>query len=249
MLDNIDWAMERHRARDAGQSLAAWLEDRIQLPREEVLRLLAQQAGLRFLSMRELDRLMPQFERYPLSEAVRRQCFAARDAGGAMLLVVSDHWDLTPSAHAAFLLGEPFETVLADADDLAAWLVRHEAQIQALPSLSLGERAGGRTVGSLEALSLSSIADDTSLVVRTVRSTLYDALKAGASDIHLETTPRGLTVRYRIDGVLSQVAQLEDPELAEQAISRIKVMAELDIAEHRIPQDGRLKVGRCPVRC
>ena len=79
-------------------------------------------------------------------------------------------------------------------------------------------------------------------MVRLVRSTLYDALKAGASDIHLETDPRGLTVKYRIDGVLSHVAQVPGTETAEQAVSRIKVMAELDIAERRVPQDGRFKV-------
>ncbi len=54
--------------------------------------------------------------------------------------------------------------------------------------------------------------------------------------------PRGLTVKYRIDGVLSHVAQVPGTETAEQAVSRIKVMAELDIAERRVPQDGRFKV-------
>ncbi len=69
-----------------------------------------------------------------------------------------------------------------------------------------------------------------------------EVLKAGASDIHLETDARGLTVKYRIDGVLSHVAQIAGTDVAEQAVSRIKVMSELDIAERRVPQDGRFKV-------
>jgi general secretion pathway protein E len=79
-------------------------------------------------------------------------------------------------------------------------------------------------------------------VVKFVRSTLHDALKVGASDIHMETDPSGLKVKYRIDGVLSEEGGIAGIIQAEQAISRIKVMSELDIAERRIPQDGRFKV-------
>jgi general secretion pathway protein E len=99
-----------------------------------------------------------------------------------------------------------------------------------------------RGAGSVEDLSFKAITADTSQVVRVARSTLYDALKSGASDIHLETGPAGLAIKYRIDGVLNPVATLAGLDLAEQMISRIKVVAELDIAERRVPQDGRFKV-------
>jgi general secretion pathway protein E len=94
----------------------------------------------------------------------------------------------------------------------------------------------------IENLSLATISADSSPVVKLVHSTVYDALKAGASDIHLETRPGGLAVRYRVDGVLVHVATLGGPDLCEQVISRIKVMSELDIAERRVPQDGRFKL-------
>jgi general secretion pathway protein E len=99
-----------------------------------------------------------------------------------------------------------------------------------------------RGAGEVEDLSFKAITADTSQVVRVARSTLYDALKSGASDIHLETGPAGLAIKYRIDGVLNTVATLAGLDLAEQMISRIKVVAELDIAERRVPQDGRFKV-------
>ena len=75
-----------------------------------------------------------------------------------------------------------------------------------------------------------------------MNSTVYDALKIGASDIHLETGPTGLHIKYRIDGVLTSVSSVTGLTLAEQVISRVKVMSELDIAERRVPQDGRFKV-------
>ncbi len=66
--------------------------------------------------------------------------------------------------------------------------------------------------------------------------------RAGASDIHLETTATQLVIKYRLDGVLSMMGTAQGLDMAEQVISRIKVMAELDIAERRMPQDGRFKV-------
>ncbi|HQV09651.1 MAG TPA: GspE/PulE family protein, partial [Thauera sp.] len=95
--------------------------------------------------------------------------------------------------------------------------------------------------GEVEDLSLQRITAGASPVVKLVNSTLYDALKQGASDIHLESQPGGLVIKYRIDGVLSRVGTVSAADLAEQAISRLKVMAELDIAERRVPQDGRFK--------
>jgi general secretion pathway protein E len=94
----------------------------------------------------------------------------------------------------------------------------------------------------VEDLSIKSISEEASLIVKLVHSTVYDALKAEASDIHLETTPSGLVIKYRIDGVLVPVGSKDGVELAEQVISRIKVISGLDITERRTPQDGRFKV-------
>ncbi|MEY8876489.1 MAG: GspE/PulE family protein, partial [Leptothrix sp. (in: b-proteobacteria)] len=90
-------------------------------------------------------------------------------------------------------------------------------------------------------LSIRSIGEGTSVVVKLVQSTLYDALKSGVSDIHLESHPTGLAIKYRLDGLLTQVGALDGRELAEQVLSRLKVMSELDISERRVPQDGRFR--------
>ncbi|WP_321790391.1 GspE/PulE family protein [Burkholderia pyrrocinia] len=103
--------------------------------------------------------------------------------------------------------------------------------------------ASGETLAQVtESISLASIAKDDSPIIRLVNTTLYDALQSRASDIHLESAADGLTIRYRIDGVLQSIRHIPGIEAATQTMSRLKVLATLDIAERRVPQDGRFKV-------
>src|SRR5690606_9678244 len=78
-------------------------------------------------------------------------------------------------------------------------------------------------------------------VIRLVNLLLLEALEARASDVHLEAVPGGLEVRYRVDGVLLK-APSPPPGLAAAVVSRLKVMAEMDVAERRRPQDGRVRL-------
>ena len=98
-----------------------------------------------------------------------------------------------------------------------------------------------RGVNSLH-LSLAGIETTGSPVVRLVDSTLFDALRLGASDIHFEVQNRSLHVKYRLDGVLQSFKKIDSLETAHQVVSRIKVLADLDISERRVPQDGRFRV-------
>jgi general secretion pathway protein E len=82
---------------------------------------------------------------------------------------------------------------------------------------------------------------DQNPVVRLVNTMLIEAIQQGASDVHFEPADMGLSVRYRIDGVL-QKRHAPPKEFQQQILTRIKVMAKMDIAEHRLPQDGRLKL-------
>lgn len=93
-----------------------------------------------------------------------------------------------------------------------------------------------------EILSEESLTSDISPIIRLVNSTLLDALNRRVSDIHLETGHDGLSIKYRIDGVLYRVDAPLDQQFQGPVISRLKVMSELDISERRIPQDGRFKV-------
>ncbi|MEE9614066.1 MAG: ATPase, T2SS/T4P/T4SS family [Thermodesulfobacteriota bacterium] len=91
-------------------------------------------------------------------------------------------------------------------------------------------------------LSIEKISEDASPVVKLVDTTIYDAISKRASDIHLESGNEGLTVKYRLDGVLHKVMGPIDRKFQASIVSRVKVMSELDISERRIPQDGRFKI-------
>jgi type IV pilus assembly protein PilB len=93
-----------------------------------------------------------------------------------------------------------------------------------------------------EVLSVESIADDTSPIIKLVNTTILDALDRRASDIHIETSLDGVDIKYRIDGVLYKANETIDLHFQAPIISRLKVMSELDISERRVPQDGRFKI-------
>ncbi|WKB56140.1 GspE/PulE family protein [Eleftheria terrae] len=190
-----------------------------------------------------LNRWQPDFARIPYSAALQRGIAAARNAEGACLLV-SDPFELD-QLNWAQARGPILPERLVPAEALRHWLARYESAAVALSVDALGAAATDdpRHLGdSIEDLSAERLEATGSPIVRLVNATLYDALRAGASDIHLETSPAGLAVKFRLDGVLRHIRDAADPQTAEQAISRIKVMAELDIAERRVPQDGRLQV-------
>jgi type IV pilus assembly protein PilB len=93
-----------------------------------------------------------------------------------------------------------------------------------------------------EVLSVEKISKDASPVVQLVDTMILNALQKRASDIHVEVNERGVSVKYRIDGVLYPAMEPLDLKFHAPMISRIKVMSELDIAEKRVPQDGRFKL-------
>jgi len=193
------------------------------------------------LSMDQLQRLAPAFDLLPFAQAAQKDCVVFRDDAGAVLVVAGDPFAHGLTNWAEDRLPGPFTWCLAHHADVAAFLSRFEESIRSMDNVLTLEQ-GEVTAAHLEDLTLKSISEDTSPVVRLVHSTLYDALKVGASDVHLETVSNGLVIKYRIDGVLSQIGAVQRMEFAEQVVSRVKVMSELDIAERRVPQDGRFKV-------
>ncbi|MDB6082242.1 MAG: type secretion system protein [Gammaproteobacteria bacterium] len=195
----------------------------------------------RFVGGEELSMFEPAFDVLPPSEATRRHCAVVRTPAG-LLAVVSDPFDSALRSWLETRTDEVLEWAVAAAHELANFIARRAEALRAIDSvLSQAEAEGTASTGP-DNLSYVSISEDASPIVRLVHSTVYDALRAGASDIHLESTANGLTVRYRIDGVLVNIASVSGMAVAEQVISRIKVMSELDIAERRVPQDGRFSI-------
>ncbi|WP_145927265.1 GspE/PulE family protein [Jeongeupia sp. USM3] len=200
--------------------------------------------GYPVLAMGDLQALRPDFDRIAYTDCVQRGLLIVSDDAGALCLVLGDpfdgeaeEWALRRIAGCEGLL----KIATAHPDDLKAYFAQLEQQLRAMDGYDGAEHVG-RDEEVAAVITLASISDDTSPVVKLVNSTIYDALKLQASDIHLECDAGCLHVLCRIDGVLVPITQVQGQEMAEQVISRIKVMAELDIAERRVPQDGRFKV-------
>ncbi|MBC7701779.1 GspE/PulE family protein [Aquabacterium sp.] len=208
----------------------------------ELVGWLGRELNQRVVQMLDLAKWTAQFELLSFVDSSRMRCALALDENGTLQFVVTDPFDQDRLAWARTIFG-PHAVVLASKDTLDAWLSHCEAHMSALGTMTVASTNGAsRGTAKAEQLSLLQIGADESPAVRFVNSTLFDALRTGSSDVHLECDPNGLSVKFRIDGVLSLQRHIDSIELATQSISRIKVMAQLDIAERRVPQDGRLQI-------
>lgn len=233
-------AAARQKAFEQGVSVIQILEESGAYTPDELIRQLGQLLHMPVLDMKAIHALNPAFDILPFGEAMMHEC-ALFHHEQSYLFAVSNPFSSKLRAWAEERFDVAVAWFLVHPADLNAFFTQQEktmrAMDQVLPSTELDKIQSG-----IEDLSLKSINEGTSQVVRLVHSTLYDAHKSQASDIHLEMTANALSIKYRIDGVLSSIGVIQGADLAEQVISRIKVMSELDIAERRVPQDGRFKI-------
>lgn len=230
----------RQKAFEQGISVMQALEETSGYSPDELTQQVGQLLHMPVMEMKAMHALTPAFDRLPFSEAIMHECALFRREQD-YLLAVSNPFSNKLRAWAEERFDMALEWHLVHPADLTAFFAQQEktmrAMDQVMPSAELDKVHSG-----VEDLSLKSINEGTSQVVRLVHSTLYDAHKSQASDIHLEMTTGALSIKYRIDGVLTSIGVIQGGDLAEQVISRIKVMSELDIAERRVPQDGRFKI-------
>lgn len=208
---------------------------------DEVLAGVSAYTGWPLLSMQDIDPMIADFEALEYAECLRRECLFMQAVNGERWLVTSDPLDPDLASWASYRFSGIFQLAFVHPQSFKALLARYESHEQAMAHLSPLSPKHAEDAGA-EEISPASIARDQSQVIRLVNSTLYDAHRQGVSDIHFENTGQGLVVKYRVDGVLSPARTLADRSVTEEVISRIKVMAELDIGEKRIPQDGRFAV-------
>lgn len=165
-------------------------------------------------------------------------------AGSTLIVAVSDPSNLFAIEDIKFMTSYNVEMVVTGESDIKAAIDKYYDQ-----SASLADVMDNLDMEDLELVDTEETVDVSSLekstedapVVKLVNLILMDAIKKKASDIHIEPYEKMFRVRYRIDGVLYEV--MKPPMKLKNAItSRIKIMAELDIAERRLPQDGRIKI-------
>jgi general secretion pathway protein E len=182
------------------------------------------------------------FAAWDLASAARHRALLLRDAAGRATLLVDAAPEPLLLQALQTRLRAPLAVLRCTPEALDLRLAEGERGFRALDGVAAGAGVAGDDGAPVHELSSRGIAEQASAAVRLLDAVLHDALQDGASDIHIESDPRGAEVRLRIDGVMQPLRRVETPALAEQMVSRLKVMAELDIGERRLPQDGRFKL-------
>src|SRR5512134_3084199 len=167
-----------------------------------------------------------------------------RREGKALVIVVSDATDLPMIDELSVVLGMPVRRTVGAPSAIQSILKKSESSQRVLEEATEGFQLQvlQEDESADESLTVERLTSDISPIIRLVDSTIYTAIQRRASDIHIETGDDAVYVKYRIDGVLQPAMRPIARQFHSSVVSRIKVMAELDIAEKRIPQDGRFKV-------
>jgi type IV pilus assembly protein PilB len=184
------------------------------------------------------------FRSIPADLMLRYSFVPYRREGQTLLIVVSDPSDLQTVDEVGVQLATPIRMCVGTASAIQSILKKSESSQRVLEEATEGfqiqilrEDESGE-----ENLTVDKLTSDASPVIRLVDSMVFTALQRRASDIHIETGDDAVHVKYRIDGVLQKAMNPIDKRHHSTIISRIKVMSELDIAEKRVPQDGRFKL-------
>ena len=207
-------------------------------------RQLAERYRLEFVDMARFRIDAELFRSIPADLMLRYGFVPHRKEGQTLVIVVSDPTDLPMIDELALLLNTPIRVTVGTSSAIESILKKSEGSQRVLDEATesfelqiLREDEGGE-----ENLTVERLTSDISPVIRLVDSMIYTALQRRASDIHIETQDDAVYVKYRIDGTLQTAMRPVDKRFHSAILSRVKVMAELDIAEKRVPQDGRFKV-------
>ncbi len=211
----------------------------------DALRAVGEEVGMPLIDLETAEVDLSLLATFPQKLIHRHGIFPVVRRNGAVVIATSDPLDLYSLDEAAAALGTAIEPVLATSEAI-------DKRIRAHLGVS-SETIEGLLAQREEELELLEelITDDSEIseaaqeasVVRLVNEILIEAIDSRASDVHVESQPSGIKIRYRIDGILhAQPAPQEINRFQAAIISRLKIMARLNIAEKRLPQDGRIKL-------
>src|SRR6478735_4134238 len=207
----------------------------------EQARRLAERYHVEFVDMDTFRIDQELFRSIPADLMLRYGFVPYRREGRSLCIVVSDPTDLPLIDELGVLLATPIKVAVGPRAAIESILKKSESSQRVLEDATesfqlqlLKEEDNGE-----DSLTVERLTSDISPVIRLVDSTIFTAIQRRASDIHIETADDAVYVKYRIDGVLQSAMRPIAKQFHSSIISRIKVMAELDIAEKRVPQDGR----------
>ena len=207
-------------------------------------RAIAEKHGLEFVDIRHFRVQNDLFRRIPFDLMLRYGFIPEAQLEGRLSVVMGDPTDVRKVDALDMLLGQPVEVKVGDPAAIEELLQKSESAQRVLDEATEDFRIQLVQEGDdgQEVLTVDTIQQDQSPIIKLVDSTLFNAIQRRASDIHIETGESEVVIKYRIDGALYQAVDAIDKRHHATIISRIKVMSELDIAEKRVPQDGRFKL-------
>jgi type IV pilus assembly protein PilB len=210
----------------------------------EVAQRLAKRYRLEFVDMDQFPIDQELFRSIPADLMLRYGFVPFKRHGKALVIVVPDPTDLPMIDELSHLLGTPITVTVGARSAIESILKKSESSQRVLEEATEGfQMQLLKEDDNLdENLTVERLTSDISPIIKLVDSTIFTAIQRRASDIHIETGDDSVHVKYRIDGVLQAAMRPIAKQFHSPIISRIKVMAELDIAEKRVPQDGRFKM-------
>ena len=222
---------------------------RIRESRDEVeeAETLARRYCCEFVDLRKTKIDHELFRTVPVDLMFRYHFVPVQAVGGTLEIALADPRQIVAIDELAILLAKKLKVKVATHSQISDLLKKTEQSQRVLEEVTEGFTLDvvGDEETSDENLSIDRLASDEGSiapVIKLVDTTIFNALERRASDIHIETRDQELAIKYRIDGVLQYAMSPIAKEWYSAVISRIKVMSELDIAERRVPQDGRFRV-------
>jgi type IV pilus assembly protein PilB len=237
--EQLDTALEEHRK--TPKSLGRVLIDLGMIKEADLVRALAEQVGLEFVDLNEfpIDPTATVLLPEALSRRYRAIPIGERD--GRLLVAMSDPANVYALDDIRTITGREVQPVVATANDVEQAIQKFagmDSQVEAMATIAAEAAEGESTADLEEAL-------EDAPIVKLVNAIMTQAVGDRASDVHLEPGERNVRIRFRVDGVLHEPMPPAPKNIQGGLISRLKVMADLNIAEKRVPQDGRIsmKVG------
>ena len=205
---------------------------------------LAERLGLPYVDVASIRVDPDLFRSIPVEWMLRYSFIPERRTEKSLTIICADPADVVRLDELELLVGLPLKLKVGSRKAIADILQKSESSQRVLDEATEDFRLQlvSEDEEGEETLTIDRITQDASPIIKLVDSILFNAIQRRASDIHIETQENVVLIKYRIDGVLYQAMDPIDKRHHGTIISRIKVMSELDIAEKRIPQDGRFKL-------
>src|SRR6185436_18159451 len=221
----------------SGRQLGRVLVESGAVTEEQIARTVSAQLNVPYIDLRRFDVIPDTVRKITEMQARRFRAIVLEDRGETLLIGLVDPTDLRAQDELAMALKRPIDVAMITNEQLIHTIDRIYRKTEQISEYA---REVEREVEVVDLAAMSAqITDEDAPVVRLLQTVFDDAAKAHASDIHIEPQEKKLIVRFRIDGVLHVQAEA-DPRIGSALMVRLKLMAGLDIAEKRLPQDGRI---------